>query len=82
MPPALRDSRNYDQKSHDKNVVKVPENLANRVLKTGHMDYRPAMGGANGVVAVRSKTSNSMCSFFKSGKSLNKGMKEWNTKAL
>lgn len=60
----------------DLNKIKVPDNLAKKVMKDGKTDYRPKMGDSGQVIQQR-KTQSSLSSYFKSGKSLNKAYKFW-----
>ena len=64
----------------DHNNIKMPEELATKLLKQGNLDYRPKIGEVSNQVITK-KTGSTLASFFKSGKSLNKGFKKGNTKA-
>ena len=55
----------------DANQIKVPGRVAEQVLQAGSLDYRPLMGETSSVIQMR-KTNNSLGSYFKSGRSLNK----------
>ena len=63
----------------DTNQIKIPEHVAAKVLQEGSLDYRPTMGAPQQIIQRRKTTSN-LASFFRSGKSLNKAYREWNTK--
>ena len=57
---------------NNSNRIRMPEHFADRVLKGGNLDYRPAIGDAKHVIKNR-KTTSSLSSFFRSGKSLTYG---------